>query len=248
MNYEAAPRAAGLWVRLLACLVSSRRASTRQGPAWPDFLDYGVRCNPAPNRMPVVLKPEAWPVWLGEEPASRSFTRRLRRIRRKCWIGCGGDKRLQPITVATIPAINRFIDRSSDTKVPPSARRYDPPAISRMNRLEDRPISAGPVKHKEARKNCSGEDAYAIAGNAMHRRSQHLTPACRYLSFVHGSRQPKTQRNAPTTRTSSTSALGDGSTWSWLDARRPSPRRRRSLHWIRRNGRPRRSCAATRAI
>ena len=26
----------------------------------------------ADNRMPVVLKPEAWPVWLGEDPADAS--------------------------------------------------------------------------------------------------------------------------------------------------------------------------------
>jgi putative SOS response-associated peptidase YedK len=29
------------------------------------------------NRMPVVLKPEAWPVWLGEEPADQSALKAL---------------------------------------------------------------------------------------------------------------------------------------------------------------------------
>jgi putative SOS response-associated peptidase YedK len=29
------------------------------------------------NRMPVVLKPEAWPVWLGEEPAEASALKDL---------------------------------------------------------------------------------------------------------------------------------------------------------------------------
>ena len=29
------------------------------------------------NRMPVVLKPEAWPLWLGEEPADQSALKAL---------------------------------------------------------------------------------------------------------------------------------------------------------------------------
>jgi putative SOS response-associated peptidase YedK len=34
-------------------------------------------CAELHNRMPVVLKPEAWPVWLGEEPADQSVLKAL---------------------------------------------------------------------------------------------------------------------------------------------------------------------------
>jgi putative SOS response-associated peptidase YedK len=34
-------------------------------------------CAELHNRMPVVLKPEAWPVWLGEEPADASELKTL---------------------------------------------------------------------------------------------------------------------------------------------------------------------------
>jgi putative SOS response-associated peptidase YedK len=34
-------------------------------------------CAELHNRMPVVLKPEAWPVWLGEEPADASALKTL---------------------------------------------------------------------------------------------------------------------------------------------------------------------------
>ena len=44
-----------------------------------------------------------------------------------------GIRALSAITVGTIPAIKRFIDSSSDTNVLVSARRYEPPAMSRMN-------------------------------------------------------------------------------------------------------------------
>jgi hypothetical protein len=44
-----------------------------------------------------------------------------------------GIRDLSAITVGTIPAINRFIDSNSDMNVLPSARRYEPPAVSRMN-------------------------------------------------------------------------------------------------------------------
>src|SRR5215472_5457137 len=41
---------------------------------------------------------------------------------------------LSVITVGTIPAISRFIDSNSGTNVLVSARRHEPPAMSRMNR------------------------------------------------------------------------------------------------------------------
>ena len=44
-----------------------------------------------------------------------------------------GIRAFSAITVGTIPAIRRFIDRSSDMNVLASARRYEPPAMSRMN-------------------------------------------------------------------------------------------------------------------
>src|SRR5207237_2425225 len=44
---------AGAWVRSFAIITTE-----------PNEL-----CAALHNRMPVVLKPEAWPVWLGEEPA-----------------------------------------------------------------------------------------------------------------------------------------------------------------------------------
>ena len=44
-----------------------------------------------------------------------------------------GIRAFSAITVGTIPAIRRFIDSSSDMKVLVSARRYEPPAMSRMN-------------------------------------------------------------------------------------------------------------------
>ena len=40
---------------------------------------------------------------------------------------------LSVITVGTIPAISRFMESSSDMNVLRSARRYEPPAMSRMN-------------------------------------------------------------------------------------------------------------------
>src|SRR4029453_9457391 len=40
---------------------------------------------------------------------------------------------LSVITVGTIPAMSRFMESSSDTNVLRSARRYEPPAMSRMN-------------------------------------------------------------------------------------------------------------------
>ena len=206
MNYEAAPRAAGLWVRLLACLVSSRRASTRQARRGQISWITGSGATPPRTACRWCSNPRP-----GRSGSGRSQPAAASRVACAVSVGSVGSAAavINDFSPSPSPPFPPSIGSSTgvpDTKVPPSARRYDPPAISRMNRLEDRPISAGPVKHKEARKNCSGEDAYAIAGNAMHRRSQHLTPACRYLSFVHGSRQPKTQRNAPTTRTSSTSA------------------------------------------
>ena len=36
-------------------------------------------CGRLHNRMPVVLKPDAWPVWLGEEPAEASALKALLR-------------------------------------------------------------------------------------------------------------------------------------------------------------------------
>jgi putative SOS response-associated peptidase YedK len=45
---------AGEWVRSFAIITTT-----------PDEL-----CAELHNRMPVVLKPETWPVWLGEEPAN----------------------------------------------------------------------------------------------------------------------------------------------------------------------------------
>ena len=45
---------AGEWVRSFAVITTT-----------PNEL-----CAEIHNRMPVILKPEAWPVWLGEQPAS----------------------------------------------------------------------------------------------------------------------------------------------------------------------------------
>jgi putative SOS response-associated peptidase YedK len=44
---------AGEWVRSFAIVTTA-----------PNAL-----CGEIHNRMPVILKPETWPVWLGEEPA-----------------------------------------------------------------------------------------------------------------------------------------------------------------------------------
>jgi len=52
---------AGEWVRSFAIITTS-----------PNEL-----CAALHNRMPVVLKPEAWPVWLGEEPANTSELKAL---------------------------------------------------------------------------------------------------------------------------------------------------------------------------
>ncbi len=42
----------------------ARSAASRSSPRMPNEL-----CAELHNRMPVVLPPEAWPAWLGEEPA-----------------------------------------------------------------------------------------------------------------------------------------------------------------------------------
>ncbi len=44
-----------------------------------------------------------------------------------------GMRDFSAITVGTIPAMSRFIDSNSATNVLLSARRYEPPAMSRMN-------------------------------------------------------------------------------------------------------------------
>jgi hypothetical protein len=44
-----------------------------------------------------------------------------------------GIRDFSAITVGTIPAINRFMESSSEMNVLLSARRYEPPAMSRMN-------------------------------------------------------------------------------------------------------------------
>src|SRR5258705_7012601 len=106
-----------------------------------------------------------------------------------------GIRALSAITVGTIPAIKRFIDSSSDTNVLVSARRYEPPAMSRMNsawkivqpkakpRMYSTTTSARPAT-KDAREHGAREDADAIAGDAMHRRSQGLPPARGDVAFV----------------------------------------------------------------
>ena len=52
---------AGEWVRSFAIITTT-----------PNEL-----CAELHNRMPVVLKPETWPVWLGEEPADASSLKAL---------------------------------------------------------------------------------------------------------------------------------------------------------------------------
>jgi putative SOS response-associated peptidase YedK len=52
---------AGEWVRSFAIITTT-----------PNEL-----CAELHNRMPVVLKPEAWPVWLGEDPADASSLKAL---------------------------------------------------------------------------------------------------------------------------------------------------------------------------
>jgi putative SOS response-associated peptidase YedK len=52
---------AGEWIRSFAIITTE-----------PNEL-----CAALHNRMPVVLKPEAWPVWLGEEPADASRLKAL---------------------------------------------------------------------------------------------------------------------------------------------------------------------------
>jgi putative SOS response-associated peptidase YedK len=52
---------AGEWVRSFAIVTTT-----------PNEL-----CAELHNRMPVVLKPETWPVWLGEEPADASSLKAL---------------------------------------------------------------------------------------------------------------------------------------------------------------------------
>jgi putative SOS response-associated peptidase YedK len=52
---------AGEWVRSFAIITTS-----------PNEL-----CAALHNRMPVVLKPQAWPIWLGEEPANASELKAL---------------------------------------------------------------------------------------------------------------------------------------------------------------------------
>jgi putative SOS response-associated peptidase YedK len=52
---------AGEWVRSFAIITTT-----------PNEL-----CAQLHNRMPVVLKPEAWPVWLGEDPVDASALKRF---------------------------------------------------------------------------------------------------------------------------------------------------------------------------
>jgi len=52
---------AGEWVRSFAIITTT-----------PNEL-----CAELDNRMPVVLKPETWPVWLGEEPADASLLKAM---------------------------------------------------------------------------------------------------------------------------------------------------------------------------
>ena len=47
-------------------------AASRSSPPTPNEL-----CAKLHNRMPVILKPEAWPVWLGEEPADERHLKAL---------------------------------------------------------------------------------------------------------------------------------------------------------------------------
>jgi putative SOS response-associated peptidase YedK len=54
---------AGEWMRTFAIITTT-----------PNEL-----CAQLHNRMPVVLKPAAWPVWLGEEPAEASALKELLR-------------------------------------------------------------------------------------------------------------------------------------------------------------------------
>src|SRR5215475_3915862 len=107
-----------------------------------------------------------------------------------------GMRDFSAITVGTIPAISRFIDSSSDMNVSLSARRYEPPAMSRMNsawkivqpkakpRMYSRTTSTKPARPKTPREHRAGEDADAVAGDAMHRRSQRLPPARGDVAFV----------------------------------------------------------------
>jgi putative SOS response-associated peptidase YedK len=43
------------------------------------IVDHGAErtLRPADNRMPAVLAPEAWPAWLGEEPADEAQLKAL---------------------------------------------------------------------------------------------------------------------------------------------------------------------------
>ena len=52
---------AGEWVRSFAVITTK-----------PNEL-----CAELPNRMPVVLRPQAWPAWIGEEPAELSELKAL---------------------------------------------------------------------------------------------------------------------------------------------------------------------------
>jgi putative SOS response-associated peptidase YedK len=60
---------AGEWIRSFAIITTT-----------PNEL-----CARLHNRMPMVLKPEAWPVWLGEEPADQKPSR-------PCWRPSGRTK------------------------------------------------------------------------------------------------------------------------------------------------------------
>jgi putative SOS response-associated peptidase YedK len=61
---------AGEWIRSFAIVTTT-----------PNEL-----CAQLHNRMPVVLKPEAWPVWLGEEPANEVELKPCwHHFRRKRW-------------------------------------------------------------------------------------------------------------------------------------------------------------------
>src|SRR5262249_29517433 len=100
------------------------------------------------------------------------------------------------ITVGTIPAINRFMESSSEMNVLLSARRYEPPAMSRNEqRLENRPAEGeaenvlendlGQASEPEhARERGAGNDATPVAGDAVHRRSQRLPPARSDVALV----------------------------------------------------------------
>jgi hypothetical protein len=88
------------------------------------------------NRMPAILAPEAWPAWLGEEPADLA---RLKALLGLPWRKTGRKDRQSPLltspqaasagTVATTTA--RALMRAHTTTTPAaetgrSRRRYEP--------------------------------------------------------------------------------------------------------------------------